>query len=54
MEPDEECDCSQVTSLNELCPQCRADYDEYLTTIAMLLKSVAESESTEVESANPA
>jgi hypothetical protein len=54
MEPDEECGCSQVTSLNELCPQCRADYDEYLTTIAMLLKSVAESESTEVESANPA
>jgi hypothetical protein len=54
MERDEECGCSQAISLNELCPKCRADYDEYLTTIAMLRKSVAESESTEVENANAA
>jgi hypothetical protein len=52
MERDEECGCSQAMSLNELCPQCRADYDEYLTTMAILRKCAAESESTEVESAN--
>jgi hypothetical protein len=49
MERDEECGCSQAISLNELCPQCRADYDEYLTTIAMLRESVAKSQPPEVK-----
>ena len=44
-----ECGCSQPTSINELCPKCRADYEEYLRVMAMLRKSVAQSEPTEVE-----
>ena len=49
-----ECGCSQPTSINELCPQCRADYEEYLRVMAMLRKSVAQSEPTEVEHADAA
>jgi hypothetical protein len=44
-----ECGCSQPTSINELCPKCRADYEEYLTVMAMLRKSLAESGPAEVK-----
>ena len=44
-----ECGCSQATSINELCPKCRADYEEYLTVMAMLRESVAKSEPAEVK-----
>jgi hypothetical protein len=44
-----ECGCSQATSINELCPKCRADYEEYLTVMAMLRKSAANSEPAEVK-----
>lgn len=44
-----ECGCSQATSINELCPKCRADYEEYLTAMAMLRESVAKSKPTEVK-----
>jgi hypothetical protein len=44
-----ECSCSEVTSMNELCPKCRADYEEYLTVMAMLRESVAKSEPAEVK-----
>ena len=44
-----ECGCSQATSINELCPKCRADYEEYLAVMAMLLASVAQSEPAEVK-----
>ena len=43
-----ECGCSQATSINELCPKCRTDYEEYLRVMARLRKSVAESEPAEV------
>lgn len=49
-----ECGCSQPTSINELCPKCRFEYDEYLVTMAMLRKSVAQSEPAEVEHADAA
>lgn len=52
--PEKECGCSQATSINELCPKCRFEYDEYLRTMAMLRKSVAESERAEVERADAA
>ena len=51
MERNEECGCSEATSMNELCPKCRADYEEYLRVMAMLRTSVAKSEPTEVEHA---
>ena len=44
-----ECGCSQATSINELCPKCRADYEQYLTITAMLRESVAKPEPTEVK-----
>lgn len=44
-----ECGCSQATSINELCPKCREDYEEHLSVMAMLRKSVAESEPAEVK-----
>jgi hypothetical protein len=44
-----ECGCSQATSINELCPKCRADYEEYLRVMAMLQQSVAKSEPREVK-----
>ena len=50
----EDCGCSQATSINELCPQCQAEYDDYWPVMAMLRKSVAESESSEVEHADAA
>ena len=34
--------------MNELCPKCRAEYEEYLRTVATLRKSVAGSEGKEV------
>src|SRR6185312_17526738 len=40
----EDCGCSQATSINELCPQCQADYEEYLRVMTMLRTSLAESE----------
>lgn len=46
MEPDDPCGCSLATSINELCPKCRFEYDRYLATIAMLRISVAQSEQT--------
>ena len=49
-----ECSCSEATSMNELCPKCQADYEEYLRVIAMLRKSVAQAESKEVEHADAA
>jgi hypothetical protein len=49
-----ECSCSEATSMNELCPKCRADYEEYLRVMAMLRKSVAKSEPAEVEHADAA
>ena len=51
---EDECGCSQATSINELCPRCRADYEEYLRVMAMLRKSVAESERKEVKNADAA
>ena len=51
---EQECGCSQPTSIYELCPKCRADYEEYLTVMAMLRKSLATSEPTEVEHADAA
>jgi hypothetical protein len=39
-----ECGCSQAMSMNELCPKCRAGYEDYLTLMAMLRESVAKSE----------
>ena len=49
-----ECGCSQPTSINELCPKCRADYEEYLRVMAMLRTSVAQPEPMEVEHADAA
>jgi hypothetical protein len=40
--------------MNELCPKCQAEYEEYLRVMAMLRKSVATSEPTEVERADAA
>jgi hypothetical protein len=54
MEQDEPCGCSQATSINELCPKYRFEYDEYLATMVMLRKSAAKSESAEVENADAA
>jgi hypothetical protein len=51
---EDECGCSQLTSINELCPKCSFEYDEYLATMAMLRKSAAQSEPTEVEHADAA
>ena len=45
----EDCGCSPATSINELCPQCQAEYDEYLSVMAMLRTSVAESDAVEVQ-----
>jgi hypothetical protein len=46
---EQECGCFEPRSLNEVCPQCRAEYEEYIRVMAMLRKSVAESERKEVE-----
>ena len=51
---EKECGCSQAMSINELCPKCRFEYDEYLTTMAALRKSVADSQRKEVERADAA
>jgi hypothetical protein len=51
---EKECGCSQATSINELCPKCRFEYEEYLTTMALLRKSIAESQRKEVECADAA
>jgi hypothetical protein len=44
-----ECGCSQATSINELCPKCRAEYEEYLTVMTTLRESVASSRPGEVK-----
>jgi hypothetical protein len=44
-----ECGCSQATSINELCPKCRAEYEKYLMVTAMLRESVAQSQPAEVK-----
>jgi hypothetical protein len=44
-----ECGCSRAMSINELCPKCRADYEEYLTVMGMLRESVTKSEPAEVK-----
>ena len=49
-----ECSCFEVTNMNELCPKCQAEYDEYLRVMAMLRTSVAKSEPTGVEHADAA
>jgi NMD protein affecting ribosome stability and mRNA decay len=49
-----ECGCSQATSINELCPRCRFEYEEYLATMVRLRKSVAPSQSTEGKDADAA
>jgi hypothetical protein len=54
MERDEPCGCSQATSINELCPQCRFEYDQYLRTMAMLREAVAKSERQEGTDADAA
>src|SRR4051812_27864063 len=36
MDEYDECGCSQATIINELCPKCRAEYEEYLRVMAML------------------
>jgi hypothetical protein len=51
---EQECDCFQPKSVNELCPQCRADYDQYVRVMAMLRESIADSERKEVEHADAA
>ena len=51
---EQECGCYQPMSVNELCPQCRAEYDDYVRVMAMLRQSVADSERKEVERANAA
>jgi hypothetical protein len=51
---EQECGCFEPRSLNEVCPQCRAEYEEYIRVMAMLRKSVAESERKEVEHADAA
>ena len=54
MEENDECGCSSAQSINELCPKCRFDYDQYLATMAMLRSSVAKAESQEVQDADAA
>ena len=54
MELDEECGCGNPTSIKELCPKCRAEYEDYLTTMAMLRKSAASVEPKEVRDADAA
>jgi hypothetical protein len=54
MELDEECGCGNPTSIKELCPKCRAEYEDYLTTTAMLRKSVANAAPEEVHNADAA
>jgi len=51
---EQECGCFEPKSVNELCPQCRAEYEEYSRVMAMLRKSVARSERKEVERADAA
>lgn len=46
---EQECGCFQPKTLDELCPQCRADYDEYARVMAMLRQSIAEAERKGVE-----
>ena len=50
----EDCGCSQAMSINELCPQCQAEYNDYLRVMTMLRSSAAESEPKEVEHADAA
>lgn len=50
----DECGCPPATSINDLCPECRAEYEEYLNMMAMLRKSVAEADRKEVERADAA
>jgi len=51
---EQECGCFQPRSLSELCPQCRADYDEYVRVMAMLRESIADGERKGVERADAA
>ena len=51
---EQECDCFEQKSVNELCPQCRAEYEEYIRVMAMLRKSLAASERKEAEHADAA
>ena len=46
---EQECGCFQPESLDELCPQFRADYDEYVRVMAMLRQSIADAERKVVE-----
>jgi hypothetical protein len=46
---EEECGCCQPQTLDELCPQCRADYEEYVRVIAMLRQAIANAERKGVE-----
>lgn len=43
---EQECGCFKPNSLNDLCPQCRVAYDEYVRIMVMLRKSIADSERT--------
>lgn len=38
------CACFEPKTIDELCPQCRAEYEEYSRVMSMLRKSVADSE----------
>ena len=48
------CGCFEPKSVDELCPHCRAEYEEYIRVMAMLRQSVADSERKEVEHADAA
>ena len=49
-----ECGCSQATSIKELCPQCQAEYEEYVRIMTLLRMSVAAAEAKEVQRADAA
>ena len=49
-----ECACFEPKSVDELCPNCRAEYEDYIRVMTMLRKSVADSERREVERADAA
>ncbi len=51
---EQECGCCEPKSVNELCPQCRVEFEEYVRVVAMLRKSIADSEQKEVERADAA
>ena len=51
---EQECGCFEPKSVNELCPRCRAEDEAYIRVMAMLRKSLAESERKEGEHADAA